>query len=76
MNMEMWMSNLIEMLCEKISSEIIVFHRALDVSTNPLESAKFCKISELMLSYRAVGLQRLAWDLDCLGIFPNWEWRL
>jgi copper homeostasis protein len=32
--------NLIEMLCEKISGEIMVFHRALDVSTNPLESAK------------------------------------
>ena len=32
--------NLIEMLCERISSEIMVFHRALDLSTHPLESAK------------------------------------
>ncbi|HIG58155.1 MAG TPA: hypothetical protein EYQ21_01965, partial [Flavobacteriales bacterium] len=32
--------HLLEMLCEKISSEVIVFHRALDVSNNPLESAK------------------------------------
>ena len=31
---------LLEMLCEKISSEIMVFHRALDLSINPLESAK------------------------------------
>jgi copper homeostasis protein len=31
---------LLEMLCEKISSEIMVFHRALDLSKNPLESAK------------------------------------
>jgi copper homeostasis protein len=32
--------NLLEILCEKISSENMVFHRALDVSNNPLESAK------------------------------------
>ena len=32
--------HLLEMLCGKISSEVMVFHRALDVSNNPLESAK------------------------------------
>lgn len=32
--------HLLEMLCEKISSEVMIFHRALDVSSNPLESAK------------------------------------
>jgi len=31
---------LLEMLCKKISNEMIVFHRALDLSNNPLESAK------------------------------------
>ena len=38
MSLEMWMRMLLEILCEKISSENMVFHRALDVSNNPLWS--------------------------------------
>ena len=39
--------HLLEMLCEKISSEVMVFHRALDVSNNPLESAKVLRNFEI-----------------------------
>ena len=67
-------AHLIEMLCAKISSENMVFHRALDLSAHPLESAKVLQdfgISKVLSSGGApaagLGLGLLG-DLSKLGM--------
>ena len=66
--------DLLEILCEKISSELMVFHRALDLSNDPLESAKIIQdfgIRSVLSSggAKAAGLGLgLLGDLSALGL--------
>lgn len=63
--------NLIEMLCEKIPSEIMVFHRALDLSTNPLESAKVLQDFGIRKVLSSGGAPAAGLGLGLLGDLSN-----
>ena len=59
--------HLLEMLCEKISSEVMVFHRALDVSNNPLESAKVLRNFEINAVLSSGGAPAAGLGIGLLG---------
>ena len=59
--------HLLEMLCKKISSEVVVFHRALDVSNNPLESAKVLRNFEINVVLSSGGAPAAGLGIGLLG---------
>jgi copper homeostasis protein len=59
--------NLLEILCEKISSELMVFHRALDLSNDPLESAKIIQDFGIRSVLSSGGAKAAGLGLGLLG---------